>query len=261
MLLLSQRLAMSAKAALLGLCLMSLGPTPTNAQTARGLDNPTLALNLAPVRDFAPGRQFIDLARMMRPWRAIIKGQNHSKGMKWEELKAGGYLDTKGWPTKIPQGYEELWSVLQWTSLPQEAERSKGRYVLTYDGTGTLGLKGDAQIVQQEPGRIVFDNQRGGAIQFRITQTDPAGTGDHIRNISLVAERHLDLHAAGAIFNPDWVRLIADARQIRFRNWQPANNSTEITWSDRATPGSANNFSVPLEYMVRLTNEVGAEPW
>ena len=250
-----------AASLMVGLFFMTSAVAQTTILPAQGLTNPTLALNLSGIRDFRPGLQFLDIARMLRPWRALRRGQSHASALDWEDLKDQGYLDGNGWPKEIPDGYDELWTVMNWSSLPGDATYAKGRYVLTYEGTGSLEFKNDARVVSQEPGKIVFDNKSGKRFALSITSTDPSKTGDYIRNISIVAERHLDLYAAGAVFNPDWIRLIQDARQLRFMDWNETNNSRAISWADRATPQSANDFSVPVEYMVQLANEVGAEPW
>ena len=246
---------------LVGTLIITSALAQTSTHPAQGLTNPTLALNLSSIRDFRPGLQFLDIAKMLRPWRAVRQGQSHEDALMWEELKNQGYLDEKGWPKEIPDGYDELWTVMNWSSLTGDAEYAKGHYVLTYEGTGSITLKNDAKVVSEEPGKTVFANKNGKSFILSITSTDPSKTGDYIRNISIVAEHYLNLHAAGAVFNPDWVRLIQDARQLRFMDWNETNNSTVVSWADRATPQSANDFSVPVEYMVQLANEVGVEPW
>ncbi|MEO0653806.1 MAG: calcium-binding protein [Pseudomonadota bacterium] len=250
-----------AGALMMGFLFMTSATAQTPATPAQGLTNPTLALNLSGVRDWRPGFQFLDIARMMRPWRALIQGESHASALNWKDLRDQGYLDANGWPKTIPEGFDELWTILQWSGLSGDPDRRIGRYVLTYEGTGTLELNADARIVSRQPGRIVFENREGNSMFLSITRTDPLNSGDYIRNISIVAEDNLDLHAAGVVFNPDWVRLIRDARQLRFMDWGNTNNSEVATWADRSTPHSAHDFSVPVEYMVQLANEVGAEPW
>ncbi len=80
----------------------------------------------------------------------------------------------------------------------------------------------------------------------------------------LIRKEHEALWRAGAVFNPDWLREIADVRQMRFMNWMRTNGSTQQRWSERpqisdATWGFENG--APVEIMVRLANEIGADPW
>ncbi|MEP4199317.1 MAG: calcium-binding protein [Aliishimia sp.] len=232
-------------------------------QAARGLDNPTLALNLSSVRDYTPGLQFLDLMKMTRPFSAHSKGKTLPV-IEYADLRAGGYLDENGWPMRIPKGYRRLQTLWAWGALPEASIADiQGRYVLSYEGTGEVTLNGKGvQIVSRVPGEIQFDIVHRGTFSVRISKTDPEKTGDYIRNITIVAQEHLDLHAAGAVFNPDWLRLIQDVRQLRFMNWGRTNNSEVVSWEGQAlSPEGPASSAIPVEHMVRLANEVGAEPW
>ncbi|MEL6973058.1 MAG: hypothetical protein AAFO02_23030 [Bacteroidota bacterium] len=232
-----------------------------SSDTAYGLTNPTLAINLSSVRDFKPGLQFLDLAQMMRPWHAIKYKKPHSEGLSINQLKNQGYLDPYGWPIKIPPGHDALRSVMNWGNNPVDNQFKIGRYILTYKGKGEVVLNSDAKVIEAKPGKIIFDNEAGKKFFLDIVSTDPDNTGDYIRDISIVKDSNWELYQSGAIFNPKWINLINDVRQIRFLDWIHANNSSVVQWSDRAKLGSAFNFRVPLEYMVQLSNEIGAEPW
>ncbi len=73
---------------------------------------------------------------------------------------------------------------------------------------------------------------------------------------------HLPLYEAGAVYNPAWLELIEDARELRFMNWGGTNNASEVSWEERSVPeGLFWGTGVPVEYMVQLANEVGADPW
>ncbi|MEM8753269.1 MAG: calcium-binding protein, partial [Pseudomonadota bacterium] len=118
--------------------------------------------------------------------------------------------------------------------------------------------------ISREPGKIVFENLKGGKFSLDIRSTDPNGTGDYIRDISIVKEEHVALHEAGAVFDPDWLALIDDARELRFMDWQHTNHSTNSEWDERATATDmtyATSKGVPLEIMVQLANEAGTDAW
>lgn len=239
-------------------CLAS--SAPSLAQPAQGNANPTLAYNLGGTSDYAGGMQFLDIAKTMRPWIGHKPGQ--WGGMTYEELVAGGYIDAQGWVRAIPPGMSHVGTLWQWKSLPDAVAYRIGKYTLTYKGRGELSLSGDARILEQAPGRIVFENRKGQNIYLAIASTDPGGTGDYIRDISIIADKHADLHAAGALFNPDWLALVADTRVLRFMNWGRTNNAAQQDWSERPTPeGLFSGRGIPLEVMVQLANEVGADPW
>lgn len=244
------------------LALLWLIPLPhaVAAFTAKGYDNPTLALNLARPSDFAPAMQFLDIAKHMRPWVGHKAGR--WGGMSYAELQSGGYIDPKGWVRSIPDGVARVGTTWNWSRHPNAAPYRRGVYVLTYTGSGVLELSGDVRVITRRPGRIVFENAKGGTFALDLLQTDPDGTGNYIRDISILHEQHLDLYAAGARFEPNWLNLIKDARVLRFMNWQATNNSGLRRWRDRSVPdGLFARHGVPLEYMVQLANEVGADPW
>jgi hypothetical protein len=249
------------KVAIAGVMLMSASVALSDAGAARGLDDPSLALGLANVNDWTTQLPFIDMAKFMRPWFASSEAQ--SGAMQYDALRAGGYLDANDWPTRIPDGMVRISTI--WASVsasPEVTAPRAGTYVLSYEGQGEISLGGAVRTLRQEPGRIEFENVGGGQFWLSIEKTDPNGTGDYIRDISIVRPEHQALHEAGAIFNPDWLGLVEDARQVRFEGWISTTNSTMSEWSDRPKATDATwSGGVPVEIMVRLANEIGADPW
>lgn len=237
---------------------------PANAQQitpSQGLDDPVVAFNLADVRDWGSNMPFLDIGRTMRPF---IAGTDEDwETLSNDDLRAGGLLDDAGWPRRIPRGADLLRAGFDWSAESGATASRAGRYVLTYEGTGRIELGGSAEEVESSPGRIVFDNLSGKGFWLEILETDPAGSGDYVRDIRIIREDWLSLYQAGAIFNPDWLRVIRDARQLRFMDWMETNGSEIERWDDRPLTGDATwaAIGVPVEIMVRLANEIGAEPW
>lgn len=261
-----RRVGVSLRLTLISLRLIFIGITAMTyqteqlqAETALGYSNPTLSLNLADGLDYGVGMQFIDQMHTMRPW---IGHETGWGGMDLAELQAGGYLDEDGWPTSIPEGYAKIGTVFGWSDTANTAEAHTGRYVIKYEGEGEIQLAGGINVISQEDGRIVVDNPTGDKWFLNIVETDPNGTGNNIRNISVVHEDHVALHEAGALFNPDWLELVQDARELRFLNWIGANGSKVETWDDMPSATGPNmGNGMPIEYMVQLANETGTDPW
>lgn len=234
---------------------LSVAPAPALS----GLSNPTLAFNLSSAIDYAPGLQFLDIMKLARPWIGHEPGKWGGMGVK--ELQADGYLDPKGWPIKIPDGIEKIGTIWQWHNHQESIEYRAGIYIVTYDGIGDLRIEGDARMLQGESGKLRFF-AGGGNLYLNIYDTDPDQTGDHLRNIKIVKEENVALYEAGAIFNPDWLALISDSRELRFMDWMQTNNSDVENWDERVTADSAPiSGMVAIEHMVQLANEVGADPW
>lgn len=232
-------------------------PTATPAQLT-GVANPNLALGLAGVNDWTVQQPFLDVMKTARPWVGHLPGQ--WGGWGHDDLAAKGYLDPNGWPKALPPELTGI-ATLILTDLPADAGGVAGRYVLTWQGDGTLTVDGRARITSATPGRIVFDYSPGeGAVLLTITATEPENP---IRNISVVREDREGLLAQGQIFNPDWLARIRGAKMVRFMDWGLTNDSVVTTPASRAHIGDYTwaRVGVPPEIMVALANEIGADAW
>lgn len=245
---------------ILAALVLALGSVAT-AEEARGVDDPTVSFGLASLSDWGTQVPLLDIARLMRPFFGF-------RGEDWEsygaaELSSDGYLDPAGYPLRIPPGVDGLRTIWAWDEVTG-AQTRQGLYILTYEGTGAIELGGAARLVAEMPGSIVFENATGAGFWLDIIATDPAGQGEYIRAISLVRADRAGLARAGAVFDPDWLASIADARELRFLDWMTTNSGQAADhWADRPELGDASwtPRGAPVEIMVRLANEAGADPW
>lgn len=223
-----------------------------------GVTNPNLALGLAGVNDWTVQQPFLDVMKTARPWVGHLPGQ--WGGWSHDDLAAKGYLDANGWPKALPPELTGITTLIL-TDLPDTAGGVAGRYVLTWQGDGTLKVDGRARIASATPGRILFDYSPGeGAVLLTISATEPANP---IRNIRVVREDREGLLAQGQIFNPDWLARIRGAKMVRFMDWGLTNDSVVTTPASRAHVEDYTwaRVGVPPEIMVALANEIGADAW
>ena len=127
-------------------------------------------------------------------------------------------------------------------------------------------MTGAVSNVRYRPKEISFDFVPGkGLVGIRVDRIDPRKTGDYLRNIRLLREEHIPLQELGMLFNPDWLRHVQDMRVLRFMDWMGTNGSEQVAWDDRPHLNDAFYAyylrGVPVEVMVELANEVGADPW
>lgn len=220
--------------------------------------NPNLGLGLAGVNDWSPQQPFLNVMKTARPWVGHLPGQ--WGGWDHDLLAANGYLDADGWPTAIPPELTGITTLIL-TDLARDAGGVAGRYDLTYQGRGTLIVEGRAANVEIADHRISFDYTPGdGAVLITLTATDPA---DPVRDIAVVRRDRSAAHAAGDIFNPDWIDRIRGVSLIRFMDWSATNNATLATPADRPRPDDytwARN-GVPVEVQIALANALQADPW
>lgn len=235
-----------------------LGGLSTLTQAQQAADERHTAFGLNGIADWSTQHPFIDVMKSARPWFGHLHGQ--WGGMAFEEVRDSGVLDTNGWPTRIPAAASKLETVIL-TDQPEDALHLSGRYVLMYEGQGSLSLTGRARVIKSEPGLRVFSYRPGpDLVGIVISETD---SDDPIRNIRVIPEKHLEAYKAGQVFNPDWLARLGKVDLIRFMDWAFTNGSTIKTWSDMP---SVEDFSyawrgVPLPLLIDLANSIGADPW
>lgn len=219
---------------------------------------PVLGMGLNGISDWSTQHPFLDLMKSARGWVGHTADQWGAATN--EVLLAGGHLDENGWPVSIPDGILSLETVLL-TDQHEGAKSLAGRYRLTYDGSADISLVGRARRASYKDGRIDFTYTPGeGLIGVKLTAIDP---DDPIRNIVILHENHIEMYEAGAVFNPVWIELIQDVRSVRFMDWMMTNGSPVMTWDDRPRMSDASwsQWGVPLEVMLKLANQIGADPW
>ncbi len=220
-----------------------------------------VALNLAPLSDWSTQAPLIDLMKTARPWIGHVAGR--WGGMDESDLIAEGILDANGWPTRIPNRLGSIGTVIL-TDLPEEAVDMAGRYLVTYDGDGILEFGGRARDVRYGTGQASFAFTPGpGPVEIRIQRSDRRRTGDYLRNIRIMHEDHAAAFAEGAVFNPRWIEHVKGFAAVRFMDWMDTNNSDIRLWSQRPVPDlyTYQGRGMPLELMLRLVAETGADPW
>lgn len=220
------------------------------------LTDPPLAVGLNGLEDWSTAQPFLDHFKMARPWHGVVNGTYGA--VDFQELRAQGVIDAQGWATAIPAGVEAVSAVLL-TELDAEATDLAERYQLTWEGEGQLELHGASNLEQQDR-RILFDFAPGPQtfLEIRLTAlTTP------IRNIRVIQLDNLARHAAGHVFRCEWLDRIRNYRLLRFMDWMATNGSAQQEWADRPTVDDAFYTwrGAPVELMVRLANEVGADPW
>jgi Ca2+-binding RTX toxin-like protein len=228
----------------------------------------SLGIGLNGVTDYSTELPFLDLFKTSRSW--ITHGDT-----QWDTQESNRLdLDANGWVRSLPATQDtQTGTSPQYTSVGTlmltelSGDYYAGRYVVQYDGTGTLNYGGAARKVDSlsTPGRDVIEvDGSGNGIDLRITQTDPQRTGDYLRNIHVYRESDLPLVELGLTFNPEWLNKIKDFGTLRFMDWMRTNGSNQKEWANRPTASSetwGTDSGVPVEVMVDLANQTGVSPW
>ena len=232
-------------------------PSVTWSAPLQGLSNPSLALGVARVEDWSTQNAFINVMHTARPWVAT--------GGDWDmaRLTQERYLNDYGYPVGLPPEVEQLTTYIL-TEQNANARYLAGQYILRYRGTATIEVGGTARNIQHSEAtkEIRFDYAPGpdSTVSIAIHHIAPH---DPLRHLAVFHARHQPLYDLGMTLNPAWVNVVKDWRMIRFMTWMKTNGSTLETWADRPQVGDISYAwrGVPLEVMIDLANQIGADPW
>lgn len=226
----------------------------------------SLGMGLSGVTDYSSQLPFLDLFKTARPW---IPQSNST----WDTQEASLLdLDADGWVRSLPATQNQT-SPPRYTRVGTLMLRDipnaypPGRYVVLYEGTGTMSYGFAARKLDElsTSGRDVIEvNSSGDGLYVQITETDPQQTGDYLRNIRVYREADLPLVELGLTFNPEFLQKIQTFGSLRFMDWMRTNGSQQQTWDQRPTAQDAvwsTERGVPVEVMVELANQTGVSPW
>ncbi len=219
----------------------------------------------------------VDVFKMSAPWVSGVAWTPDGPPYQWDDGRPLD-VDAQGWVRSLLPGQIARTTML-WGPLPT---RPAGRYVVLYEGEGTLSYGGSARLVSSAPGRDVLEVDATAGIELDIVAANP---GNYVRNIrvimpggiyasdpyTLVTEPDparsdwlsFEEHYSEIVFHPDFLASLRGFAAVRFSGWQHPNDSTEVSWADRPHPDDARwtTQGVPLEIICQLANRVGFDPW
>lgn len=281
----------------------------TSADSSPQNSDSPLGANLHVLTDWSSEYTFVDAFKQSRPWMTQKNGVWDTKESHLLDL------DENGWPRSLP-AYNDWSKEYRWITTLMfngiNGHYPAGKYIVLYDGTGTIEYGFDAQKNFAESnshaGRDVIDVVPGRTqvgISLSIKATDIFGTGDHIRNIRVLMPGFDETNYQTQTFHPTFLTNIGNYKVLRFMDWMrtnwdynengpirnanepevewshPLHDATEnpflrhastdairsaemLTWDERAKPVDstfASEDGVPVETMIALSNETGADPW
>ncbi|MCA9530109.1 MAG: hypothetical protein KC543_08230 [Myxococcales bacterium] len=236
-----------------------------------------IGVNLAPVRDWSVSFPFVDVFKSSRPW---FSGTRDT----WDDGRKLD-LDAHGWVRSLEPG-QVARTLMLWGGHYRH-----GRYVVLYDGDGTIEYDGGgvARLVPgaSTPGRQVIEldpkAEDTQGIAMMLVRTNPK---DPVRNIRVLmpggrcasddtrwcdtahpcsgAEACVPFESSYAErrFNPDFLAALHGFSILRFMDWANANDSKLARWDDRTTVDDARwTRDVPFEVMIDLANTLHADAW
>ncbi|MEZ4288413.1 MAG: hypothetical protein R3A47_09775 [Polyangiales bacterium] len=237
-----------------------------------------VGLNLAQVADWSTEHPFVDVFKTSRDWVSAHDGV-------WSD-ETPIDIDEHGWVRSLKPG-----QVVKALALWETKHYPKGKYIVLYDGEGTIEYdEGPASNRflpdESRPGRHVVELDPARSENGMLLVLRSTNPSNYIRNIRVllpggVCENDFsrscgDDSACGANrcksfesvyatepFNPVFLSRVRKFSALRFMDWMATNNSAIAEWKDRPKLDDARWTlrGVPLEMMIALSNRLSAEPW
>jgi hypothetical protein len=226
-----------------------------------------LGTNLAEINDYSSQQPFKDIFLYSREWLTQCRSSIDSGCTSENAFDTGESgaidLDQHGWVRSLPSPSAPaiFTSVATFWDVP--AEFPAGRYVVLFDGAGTIeyGLGAQKNTAESQTGRdIITVTPANGGILLRISATSPS---NYLRNIRVVSEAE-EASLSSSPFTQAFLNRIAPYQVLRFMDWMRTNNSFVAAWNDRARSTDARYSTpkgAPPEIMIRLANSSQKAPW
>ncbi|UTW44876.1 cellulose-binding protein [bacterium SCSIO 12696] len=208
-------------------------------------DQSSIGMGLSGIADWSTQFPFLNIMRSSREW------------YDWDRNSPEGIVvDEYGELVSVEAGVRP--AVVFLTNI-EEHPIVYDRYIVRWKGAGGIEYDWCAKKVGESNGGDVIETREDSCL-IRVSSFDPS---DPIREIEVVPAKFIENYDRGEVFNPDFLANIGRFRALRFMDWMITNGSTQNLWSDRPTPKhrSFAQKGVPIEYMVRLANELGSDPW
>lgn len=262
-------------------CLILMLSIPVPA----GNEDSPVGINVSTLDYWATEWPTIDLMKTASQWLP----QNSTTWDTGEALD----LDANGWVRSLPAADDPNVTYRYVTRIMRQGANGRypaGQYIVLYDGEGTLSYRFDAikNDALSTPGRDVLDVvPTNGGIALTINETDPNGTGEHIRNIRVIhpgglcdaadptsycesADGNPNFVSLEAIvdtqiFHPLYLQNLANYKVVRFMDPLYVNrDQTSWDWSTRAqlTDDTWNtDKGIPYEAIIHFANLTNTDIW
>jgi hypothetical protein len=229
--------------------------TPTTWQSSNtkfncpSLRTSNIGINQNSPNYYATQLVFADLLKHSDGWRRPRSSPN---------LDTPIQLDADGYPTIVDLDNNFV-NIIHNDKWGRDTDNDNV-YVLLYDGEGEFSLNINHTILEQQPGRIVYQLNAQGRMILRLHSTNPA---NHARNMRFVALSDELTHAEQP-FRKEFLENWGGFPVVRYMDWMATNNSTVAEWSDRTSVTNLKQSfgaGVAYEYIIQLSNYTKSDPW
>lgn len=248
--------------------------TPSTVTYAPSVAAPQVGTNIGPITYYTTAMPLID----------VMKGSSRflpQRSGQWDTGETLG-LDQNGWVNSVPVNGKGEPAKLGVTVLAdnEDAAPANTRYVVLYDGAGTINGMLGTTTVKSERGRVTVRSSDSGSLHLKL-EPDTSTSSSYLRNIRVVREDQLSAYQSGQMFNPEFLARLRGFNVVRFMDFMETNQIyrrdgtvmssrktadllgvEQLRWADRPKTVNARwSRGAPVEAMVQLANELDADPW
>ncbi|QJR79933.1 hypothetical protein CA267_003595 [Alteromonas pelagimontana] len=184
-------------------------------------------------------------------------------------------VDEQGWPTSMTLrdgSIADSFRTSVMTSKVRDAYEA-GVYTLTFQGQGNINVT-NATVLEQSDNQLLLDYYGDGEITIEITDTDPLGTDNYIRNITLrrpsavegetFNKAYLDYLKPSKVIRP--TKLVGNALLYAYpnANGEQAALTGQAAWAKRTQLNDAKwsgDHGAPYEVIAELANKSESHLW
>ena len=219
-----------------------------------------IGTNLSGFADWVPERPMKNLFKHVRP--DPIPFTSNCFCWYLPSVSDSIDYDQEGYPLQIPKPTPEGPAMVRYIMSSNGANLPIGQqYVLLYEGAGEIQLQGNVTLLNNTPGRILFEVNDEGNIFFNLVKSVQ---GNHIRNIRILRPEDENADLVANPFYEGFLDKIKPFYALRFMDWGATNNNPQVKWSERAkvdyfTYGT--HKGVPYEMMIKLANQLHKDVW
>ncbi len=253
-----------------------------NSQFSVAQDRP-LGVNLTDVSPFGTLWYYTNALKQSSGW-LVYDANNETDGINLSseltaEIRTQHY-DQNGYPLQVPFqsdlhpdliGKSLITSCLVLNGQPEPYLYPAGIYLLSFEGTGVMAIRGDVdeeymEFDMADEYQISVSTPTSTGLQFFILSSDP---GDPIRNIELIFPGY---HGQGEVlkFQESFLDLASGFDVLRFMKPLKSENNTIVDFGERSTADDFSYFldvenavlpGMPYEDVVEVSNITGTDPW
>lgn len=220
--------------------------------------NPSGGLNIGAPSPFAQDDFNIDLFKRADLWWSPDKKNGFYSRQKDVVLDRDAY----GWLRSLPVVDGVVREVI--APFSEKNNTRPGRYVLTWEGEGTLEYDSTfGKVLERGDRRWIISIPKKAFHWITLRATDPAKNGNYIRNIKIYKLEDEPLIEGGEIFQPAFIDKVSRFRVLRMMAAQNSNFTTIKDWSPERESAAAAAWTdaVPVEVLVRMANMAKTDFW